>query len=171
MLTCENLPYPKHQKLFFCLCLTELTLSCLLCSRTSIFQDDKQTLDFVERSWYLYRVILQNKGNPSEEFQKVEANYAASVKRWSKPCNALCLRLVGSQASAILRPQWTCWNAQKLQSKQLEQLGACMTAEKMTWQGHIGDIPRSNMKGIDKCIATVEVSCGIGRCYLVCPYH
>lgn len=80
MLTCENLPYPKHQKLFFCLCLTELTLSCLLCSRTSIFQDDKQTLDFVERSWYLYRVILQNKGNPSEEFQKVEANYAASVK-------------------------------------------------------------------------------------------
>lgn len=93
------------------------------------------------------------------------------LKRWSKPCNALCLRLVGSQASAILRPQWTCWNAQKLQSKQLEQLGACMTAEKMTWQGHIGDIPRSNMKGIDKCIATVEVSCGIGRCYLVCPYH
>ena len=95
MLTCENLPYPKHQKLFFCLCLTELNLSCLLCSRTSIFQDDKQTLDFVERSWYLYRVILQNKGNPSEEFQKVEANYAASVKTLEQAMQCIVFTIGG----------------------------------------------------------------------------
>ena len=126
---------PSTKNCFFCLCLTELTLSCLLCSRTSIFQDDKQTLDFVERSWYLYRVILQNKGNPSEEFQKVEANYAASVKTLEQAMQCIVFTIGGKSGLRHSTPPWTCWNAQKLQSKQLEQLGACMTSRKNDMAG------------------------------------
>lgn len=106
---------PSTKNCFFCLCLTELTLSCLLCSRTSIFQDDKQTLDL----WREKLVSLPG------DFAKEGQPFRRVPESWSQLC-WFGLNVGASHAMHCVydwwevrpppfyAPKWTCRNAQRL---------------------------------------------------------
>lgn len=77
----KQLRFQAHKKDFVCLCLTDFTLTCLLCPRTSLKTTDKQTVDLVERSWHLYQVILQTKSTFPESVRKSKQTRLVLFKR------------------------------------------------------------------------------------------
>lgn len=111
-----------------------------------IFEDNGQTnISFVERSWHLYRAIF---ADIYREFGKVWSNYAGFSVSASHPCYEF-----------RVESHWL--------GKQLEHEG---TREHVKWHtGGISVAYRASAWLVSNVL--LEISCGMARCCLCCPYR